>query len=104
MSTFITIFVILTIAHPISDFIVRNITWDKWYGEPLHYLIALNPFHFLWDKSLGTIHSRYVLDWAITKNKRLAIIEHGYWLWLGIDQLAHQLLNLLLAILMENLI
>lgn len=101
---FLITFIILTLAHPISDFIIRNFTWEKWYCDPLHYLLSLNPLHYLWDKTLGQIHSKYVLNWAVTKTKKIDIIEHRFWLWLGIDQLAHQILNLIFALLLEMIL
>lgn len=100
MQIFIITFIILTVLHPIGDYIIRNLTWDKWYCDLLHYLICLNPLHALWDETLGRKHGEYIIGGKMTRGLEL-IKNSWFWFWLGIDQLAHVILNLLLAVFLE---
>ncbi len=79
---FIIVFILLTILHPIGDFIAPR----RWHGE---YWIVLNPLHIVWDNSVFRVHSKY------------SCTESKFWKWLGIDQLSHVILNLILAGLLE---
>lgn len=99
---FYLVFIILTIMHPISDFIVRNITWGKWYCDLLHYGLSLNPLHFLVDITIGKIHPRYYTFLAVSGG--IELIEKRFWLFLGFDQLAHVIMNIVFAVFIEMIL
>ncbi len=112
--------------HPIADYIVRTFTWDKWYCDLLHYVLCLNPLHFLVDITIGKFHSRYytVFDGIMSyqmqhyaseniwdtsfqnfdRPQRIELIEKQFWMLLGIDQLAHVWVNVVFAAIMEMII
>lgn len=111
MNIFLWSFIILTILHPIGDFSLFT------NNRKLHYLIVLNPLHFLWDKSPFRQHQKYIkgfqeiirqkdgkwseISWILNhpnpKDLQQAITNIKFWRWLAVDQLAHVLLNLIFA-------
>lgn len=92
-------FLILTVLHPISDFIIRNKISVR-----AHWISALNPLHYLWDyyfaKHNEFIDPDYNVEGAETLNLSLVNNDH-FWVWLGVDQTIHVFQNILLAILLE---
>lgn len=122
MEIFIVTFIILTIMHSIADYMVPLKSRIPW-----HYLLAINPLHFLWDETFGLIHSKHARHFSNLKEihfyfiRKIKIIEFNFvkfderpgevdliypkfWFWLGIDQLAHVILNLSLAIFVEAIL
>lgn len=95
---FIVTFIILTLLHPIADYMI-----SKEKRIPWHYFLALNPLHFIWDESLGKMHSHYTYKINFLADNE-EVIEEEYWFWLGIDQLVHVMLNLLFAVFLEAIL
>ena len=82
LEVFILSFVILTLVHPIGDFIAPR----RFKGE---YWLVLNPLHILYDLSPLRRHHHYHPD------------RIEYWRWLGVDQFMHVILNLVFAAILE---
>lgn len=101
MNIFIVSFIILTILHPLADF---------WFGgnRRLHYFVALNPLHWLWDISPFRRHQNYTRTSTLLTNEwgeiPVLLTMNKFWKLLAIDQLAHVLLNLIVALFLEVLI
>lgn len=84
--------------HPIADYMI-----SKEKRIPWHYFLALNPLHFIWDETLGRMHSYYTHRTAdLTDDEE--IVEEEFWFWLGVDQFAHVMLNLIFAVFVEVLV
>jgi hypothetical protein len=109
------IFVILQIKHFVADFVLQT---DRMVQEKGTYGARWGIYHsliqsagtflaFAWlHPLLGIITAavdfvlHYHIDWAkININKRYNYTpkDREFWLWLGVDQLAHQLTYILLV-------
>lgn len=99
MELFWPVFLILTVAHPIADFVVQNRISRK-----AHWFACLNPLHYLWD-NLFNKHSEYIDPKFILKDfeaLNLSLVNNNYfWFWLGIDQIGHVILNIILALFLD---
>ena len=82
MHVFIISFIILTLAHPLGDFLAPR-------GVKGEYWLVLNPFHILLDKSPLRQHPNYHCD------------RPEFWRWLALDQFMHVILNLIFALILE---
>jgi hypothetical protein len=85
MQVFLIVFVILTLVHPLGDFMAKR----RFKGE---FFIVLNPLHALYDLS------------PLRKHPQYSYADEKFWRWLGIDQFNHVILNLILAGIIELLI
>ncbi len=112
---FILIFIILTLAHPLGDFLAP---WRQQTGE---WWLVLNPLHFLFDRSRFRKHPAYVHNfydsgigtiqnpvyYTMNPSYRISMASYNmpdlyeikprFWRWLGVDQFIHQVLNLVYA-------
>jgi len=105
-------FLLYSIMHPISDFIVHNRLGKRW-----HYLWCLNPFHWIWD-TFFSFHTKWQTIYHNTHKVTIKtwnddVFYHRfytefhvpvsitrddkYWWRLGVDQTMHVLLNLVWA-------
>ncbi len=97
-------FLLLTILHPIGDFLCQ--TRRRFRCE---FLIVLNPLHWLWDSSRFRKHGQFISrsynQYHPTQDSYIKgqFIEQKFWFWLGIDQLAHVILNIIFAGFLELL-
>ncbi len=90
-------FLILTLLHPLGDFVIGN--RRRFKGE---FWIVLNPLHWLWDSSRFRKHGKYVYTQIdIGNNEVELVVKQPFWFWLGIDQFAHVILNIILAAFLE---
>lgn len=109
------VFVVLTVMHPIGDFLtpIRQFGrgWKQFFVS--EWFLVLNPLHFIWDKwSPLRRHHLYLEPIFLAKdivepkpqfktNKQIVayikITNPIFWRWLALDQLYHVLSNLLLA-------
>lgn len=114
-------FIFFTIMHPIGDFIIGD--RRKWKGE---FWLVVNPLHWLWDLSPFRQHHKYITTRELPvlammpkdepanpykKNYyyipdqdatyKAQFVQQDFWLWLGIDQLAHVILNIITAGILE---
>jgi len=126
------IFVILTIMHPIGDFMtpIRQFGkgWKQFFVS--EWFLVLNPMHFVWDKwspyrrhhlylkpvdYLGKIGAKqlgvnlpddytFIGRRAISQPNGILITDNIFWRWLAIDQLYHMISNVFLALLIGGIV
>lgn len=121
MDVFWFSFFIFTLMHPIGDFIIGD--RRKWKGE---FWLVINPLHWLWDLSPLRQHHKYIATrklpalsvlpkdeplnphkkdyWFIPDQDILftsQFLTQEFWFWLGVDQLAHVILNVVMAGILE---
>jgi hypothetical protein len=79
----------LTIMHPIADFIVQPIWFERnpKRAKLIHYIVA-GPMHVLWDGQGDTF---------LRRHRKYEIGSKLYFMWTGVDQLAHAVLNLVFS-------
>lgn len=114
-------FFIFTFFHPIGDFLIGN--RRKWKGE---FWLVINPLHWLYDLSPLRQHHKFIAirelpviavlpkEEPLNPHKRdyffipdqdamytAQFIQGDFWFWLGVDQLAHVILNVIMAGILE---
>jgi len=115
MELWAEIFIILTVAHPVADFVVQNL------GKRWHYLASLNPLHYVWDYFFS-FHSKWIDTYKdvctimVSKDRAdgafrslngetISIIrDDKFWVSLGVDQTMHILLNLVWAVIVAYIL
>ena len=85
MQVFVLSFLLLTLLHPIGDFLLPR----RFHH---FFFFCTNPLHLLYDLSPLRQHHHYHVE------------REEFWRWLGVDQFMHVILNLIMAILMEIMI
>lgn len=120
------LFVILTIMHPIADFLTPYRKWGKSWKQFFlsEWFLAINPMHWLWDalsplrkhpkymRGIDMVNRAYadvVMGINDTPNNYKWIarpskvnpthftITNKFWRWLAIDQVYHVLSNVLFS-------
>lgn len=118
-------FLVLTIMHPIGDFLIGN--RRRFRGE---FWLVLNPLHWWWDSSRFRKHGQFIKllkvsnpmevmepGYSVDKKGNIDLhevsvvpfyhnfniyqVQQKFWFWLGVDQLAHVFLNIIFALFLE---
>lgn len=113
MELWLVVFVILTLTHPLADFVAQSFFGNKW-----HYFFTLNPLHWFVDRFLS-FHTKWARiykdvigtmvhkqgeykSFASMNGITISIIQdEKFWWRLGVDQFMHVIANLLWAVIIE---
>jgi hypothetical protein len=85
LTIFTFVFVVLTLLHPIGDFGTSRRRFR------LEFWIVANPLHWIWDMS------------SLRKHGNFDCHDHRFWKWLAVDQFAHVVLNIFLALVLASI-
>jgi len=85
-----TVFVYLTVMHPVADFMLPRKKWGAW-----HCVISMNPFHAIID--MAAPHRKYISDYRWSFQHSKTFVDEPFWPLLGMDQFLHVMSNLIWA-------
>lgn len=108
LTIFGVVLIVLTVMHPIGDFLTPYRKWGKGWKQFFvsEWFLVLNPLHALWDaysplrrhpKYLESVKMAYpAIDWEGNTEEQI-VVRPLFWRWLAVDQLYHMLSNILVA-------